>query len=312
MSNSSSDNAKSIRLNIRGKTYEFSNQKLSESARATLYSGVCEETHSKVVIKYMDKSDPEQMEYVRRESKRLAKLPCHPNIIKMLEYGHNENSSYLIMERLHKDLFEFLCGKNSRKFNKILGLHNLELKEKVIRSIFKPILEGVNHLHDNNICHLDLKFDNILVTKDMDIVISDFEFASKIKDKNNKSTVKDIVGSENYMCPEMKKSTFINGEKADMYSLGVILFCLAFGSYPFTDDSRDIHMKQYAKFDMWDRFRDKKGITWGKNTSVELWNLIESMLCFHPEERASTWDVQEGSWMTGEVMSKEELKKFFE
>lgn len=109
------------------------------------------------------------------------------------------------------------------------------VNEQVARAWFQKILLGVHHIHENNIIHRDLKLENIFLkfrkSGSVEVIdevkIVDFGFGVK-SDKN----VKGLMGTPNYMPPEaLKKQTY--NQKFDMWSLGVILFVILVGDFPF-------------------------------------------------------------------------------
>ena len=104
-------------------------------------------------------------------------------------------------------------------------------QEKHVKIIFSKILKAVQFIHNSDICHLDIKLENILLDEHYNPIITDFGF-SKIMEKKNENEYKIIdnikgVGSPFYMSPQMWNGRNYHGIKADIFSLGVVLFFLA-------------------------------------------------------------------------------------
>ena len=108
------------------------------------------------------------------------------------------------------------------------------LTERQAKLVFRKLVLGFQFLHRNGICHLDVKPENIVFDKDFWPVIIDFGLSKKFKDENEqKILVIDEGGSEEYNSPERWIHQEIDGEKADIFSLGAILITLVTGNRGF-------------------------------------------------------------------------------
>ena len=103
-------------------------------------------------------------------------------------------------------------------------------KPKLVKFIFRRIIISYKTLHSQNICHLDIKPDNIIFDKDFYPIIIDFGFSIKYEKEKG---IDVCYGSREYATPEAWKGRKVNGEKADIFSLGAILFNLVTGRYGF-------------------------------------------------------------------------------
>ena len=109
-------------------------------------------------------------------------------------------------------------------------------ENRSVKLMFKKIVKGVEFLHNNCICHLDLKPENIVLDKQFDPYIIDFGSAEEFKKGEEKITIDEDTpkGTFSYNSPEIyKKNEEINGVKADIFSLGIILFELVTGDDAF-------------------------------------------------------------------------------
>ena len=95
------------------------------------------------------------------------------------------------------------------------------LGEKYSKVIFRKILEGVQACHNANICHRDLKMQNILFDKQFNPKICDFGFAAF-----NEENLDDFLGTKTHAAPEILLHRPYDGFKADIFSLGVVLLTL--------------------------------------------------------------------------------------
>lgn len=106
-------------------------------------------------------------------------------------------------------------------------------KERIIPeakclNLFKQILKGIAYCHNKGVCHRDLKPENVLIDEHGEIKIIDFGFSA-----NSKTMLNNYCGTPAYMAPEIIKKQPYNGAKADIWSLGVILYLMMVGTLPF-------------------------------------------------------------------------------
>lgn len=185
-------------------------------------------------------------------------------------------------------------AENGDLFNYIYELHN-GFPEKISSKIFSLIIKNVKILHQNNIVHGDIKPENILLGNDFAPKLIDFGF-STILDKKNNNIIFATEGSDIYSSPELKKANIngYDGIKSDIFSLGVLLFVITVGRFPFYRSSysdkkyRLIMNKKFEKY--WSNF-DKY------NLSNEFKDLINHLICFDPKERLSIEEILEHPWI---------------
>ena len=140
----------------------------------------------------------------------------HKNIIKLYDTVQNEKYIYIIMEYCkYGDLRDFLKSK--------------PLNEYKTQIIMKQIIAGLKYLYDNKVFHRDLKPQNILVSKNCIIKITDFGLAKEYEENILSDT---ICGSPIYMAPEIIQNIKYSN-KADIWSLGVIFYELLTGETPY-------------------------------------------------------------------------------
>jgi calcium/calmodulin-dependent protein kinase I len=155
----------------------------------------------------------------------------HFHIIRLYDFFEEPSTYYLVMERMRGgELFDRIVAK---------AYYN----EKEARDTCKIVLDAVGHCHKHHVAHRDLKPENLLLLSDTDdsaVKIADFGFAKKVYEKNSLTTQ---CGTPGYVAPEILEGTPYD-ERADMWSVGVILYILLGGYPPFIESTqRDLFRK---------------------------------------------------------------------
>ena len=181
-------------------------------------------TNQTVAIKIMQKDkikDKVDMERINREI-YILKLTSHPNISQMYEIVSTKNNFYLVMEYINGgDLFDYIYNEN-------------KLSEEKACSLFRQIISCVEYLSRLGICHRDIKPENILLNKNktkvklIDFGLSNFCGANQMLTSS--------CGSPCYASPEMISCVPYYGIASDLWSCGVVLYCMLVGCLPFDDD----------------------------------------------------------------------------
>lgn len=197
---------------------------------------------------------------------RILQSLHHPNIVHVEEIVYIEDYICIIME---------YCEKGEI-FNHIV--QNGAFSEKDCIQIFKKIVEAVKYIHDHNIAHRDLKPENILLTDDNEPKLADFGLCH-MTDPN--ILLKTPCGSPFYAPPEILNSQPYDGKKADMWSLGIVLFTMATGSLPWTQLSQTHLFKQIREAD----------ITIPTSLSISCQNLLKKLLVQDPSKRPTCEEV---------------------
>ncbi len=160
----------------------------------------------------------------RNESKAIAILN-HPNIVKVLDVGFGQHLQYIVMEYIDGiTLKEYL---DQRK--------DIRWKEAVHFTV--QILRALQHAHDKGIVHRDIKPQNIMLLSDGTIKVTDFGIA-RLPRSEMRATMdgEKAIGSVHYISPEQARGE-ITDEKADLYSVGVVLYEMLTGRLPFEADN---------------------------------------------------------------------------
>lgn len=167
-------------------------------------------------------NDEEFVTRFRREAQAAARL-SHPNIVNMYDVGRDEETDYIVME--------YISGETLKEKIQTDGSLTVELAIRIALEI----AEALEHAHQNNLIHCDIKPHNILVTRSGRIKVTDFGIARAVTSATMTHTGT-IIGSVHYFSPEQAKGSAI-GAKSDIYSLGVVLYEMLTGSVPFTGET---------------------------------------------------------------------------
>lgn len=207
-------------------TNSISNYSIGRSIGQGAYGLVKEATHKatckKVAIKVYDKYrllDSQRKNSVNREIQILQSL-SHPNIVKLYETIDTTKQLYLVFELIKgRSLYSYLKSKNPRR-----------LDESEARRIFKQVLAGVRYCHSKNVSHRDIKLENLLLDEQNNIKIIDFGFSSCVP---LFTKLRIFCGTPSYMAPEIVNKKQYIGPPADVWALGVLLYAMLSGKFPF-------------------------------------------------------------------------------
>ncbi|MBL8889712.1 MAG: protein kinase [Planctomycetaceae bacterium] len=156
-----------------------------------------------------------------REARTLAKL-AHPNIVMVFEFGQAGPLHYLILE--------FVDGINLRD-----AMLEGQLTTKEALAIVPQLCDALQYAHDEGIVHRDIKPENILLDKKGRVKIADFGLAKLIQPNSEDLRLtgsKQVLGTLNYMAPEQIEGRSNVDHRADIYSMGVVLYELLTGELP--------------------------------------------------------------------------------
>ena len=217
----------------------------------------------------------------------------------------HESKNYLIFEFYPKgDLYEYI------------KVNSKGLKEQNCKVMAYKIILAIQALHKMGICHLDIKPDNILLFSDnFEIKIGDFGLSSSIYGKYGKVLQSGNVGTYGYKAPEIIEGKDYDGEKADVFSFGVLLFVLLNGIKPFPtaeimDDKSELE-KQLYKFivtnsNFYWRITGLTGLT------LQFKKLFIRMVAYDPNERPTIEEILDDAWFKEITNLKEDKFKTYE
>ena len=178
-----------------------------------------------VAIKILKEELAGNSDFLRRfrnESKAIAVL-SHPNIVKVYDVSFGDRIQYIVME--------YIDGITLKQDIEQQG----EIKWREALYFTVQILRALQHAHEKGIIHRDIKPQNIMLLEDGTIKVTDFGIARFSQAETQTMTDK-AIGSVHYIAPEQARGGYIN-DKADIYSVGVMLYEMLTGQLPFVADN---------------------------------------------------------------------------
>lgn len=197
--------------------------KVGSGGMSDVYKAKCHKLNRYVAIKVLKPEFSEDKNFVskfRVEAQSAAGL-SHPNIVNVFDVGEDNGIYYIVMELIE--------GITLKKYIERKG--KLPVKEAV--SILIQVAQGIEAAHNNHIIHRDIKPQNIIISKEGKVKVTDFGIARAASTNTISSNA---MGSVHYISPEQAKGGFID-EKSDIYSLGITLYEMVTGRLPFEGDS---------------------------------------------------------------------------
>ncbi|KAF0313866.1 Serine/threonine-protein kinase SIK3 [Amphibalanus amphitrite] len=243
-------------------------------------------TQAKVAIKIINKTklDADNLNKIMREVK-IMKILRHPHIIRLYQ-------AFLSDAEKMAHLQGAVIGPAQQTIAGLLYddhmVANGPLKESEARPWFRQILAAVQYCHRKNVVHRDLKAENLLLDAEDSIKLADFGFSNFYSESDPLTTG---CGSPPYAAPELFEGKEYDGPKADVWSLGVVLYVLVCGALPFDGNTLQILRGKILS----GKFR----IPYFMSTDCE--SLIRHMMTVDPEKRYSIPQVLRCRWVTQDL-----------
>ena len=203
--------------------YEIIEQ-IGTGGMSDVYKAKCHKLNRFVAIKVMKSEFSEDKTFVskfRAESQSVAGF-THPNIVNVYDVGDENGIYYIVMELVEGITLKKYIEKRGR----------IPFKEAV--SIAIQVANGLDAAHKHNIVHRDIKPQNIIISKEGKVKVTDFGIAKVASSStiNSSST----MGSVHYISPEQARGGYSDA-RSDLYSLGITIFEMITGTVPFDGDS---------------------------------------------------------------------------
>ncbi|CAH2065367.1 unnamed protein product [Thlaspi arvense] len=214
---------------------------------------------------------------VLREVKIMKTLE-HPNIVNLIEVIDDPKTDHFYM------VLEYVDGKWAYDDSGPPGA----LGENTARKYFRDVVAGLMYLHSHNVIHGDIKPDNLLVTSTGTVKIGDFGVSQVFKDDDDQ--LRRSPGTPVFTAPECCLGVTYSGRAADTWAVGVTLYCMILGQYPFLGETLQ---------DTYDKIvHNSLVIPDGLEDNLK--DLINGLLSKDPKQRMTLKDVAEHPWVTGE------------
>eukprot|EP00467_Chlorarachnion_reptans_P019303 CAMPEP_0114526820 /NCGR_PEP_ID=MMETSP0109-20121206/23253_1 /TAXON_ID=29199 /ORGANISM="Chlorarachnion reptans, Strain CCCM449" /LENGTH=356 /DNA_ID=CAMNT_0001708677 /DNA_START=31 /DNA_END=1101 /DNA_ORIENTATION=- len=247
-------------------------------------------TGEKVALKTSYRVRVEGTEDPSNELRLLRKIKClggHEHVIDLIWAVEDEKQVKIALPHFPLDLFKVVDKSGG-------------LPEKSAKAIFRKILSAIKFLHSNGISHLDLSLENVLVDQEGRLKLCDFGAAREVKEGEILKNV--IVGKLNYAAPEVLDNIAFEPLRADIYSLGSMLFTMLFGHpiYDLDNQNGKVAMR-YATSGIKGvkQLLRAYGYTSGnpKTPSIEAVDLIGQLLQRDPSSRPTLEDIEKHPWI---------------
>ena len=266
---------------------------LGEGNTSKVYLGKALEGEDYVAIKILKEEflrrDNDSILSVHNEITILKNLR-HDGIINMREYGDAgtvvkpsgrviNNLVFIVMEFVQGGLLFDLC--------QTMGA----MGEDAGRFFLHQLLESVGYMHNKRVVHRDLKLENILIDDALNLKVADFGFACYKSIDNLKS----YRGTMTYMAPEIKEGKHYVGTQVDTFSIGVILFIIVQGIFPFKEARREEYFYNLLLKGNIDTYFQKVN---GTGLSADFKDLILRLFSYDPAARPTLEEVRAHPWMS--------------
>eukprot|EP00435_Cladocopium_sp_Y103_P019533 s1460_g4.t1 len=229
--------------------------------------------------------NPEEVAKKLESEVRILRNVEHEHCVSLFDIYRTKRWIVLVMERLQGgELFEQIAKKRF-------------LKELEAKHVMRQIISGLSFLHGKHIAHRDLKPENILISAsrpaeppNQDCVLFDIKIADYGLSKYREEELKSLVGTPQYWAPEMLmgRGKDAYDERVDLWSLGVLLYVMLYGRYPFKGERANEQIKA-GVFDL----------SHPKNEpSDEAKDLIRKLLKVNANERLSLKECLEHPWLS--------------
>ena len=262
-------------------------QRLGKGAYATVAKAKCNLTGELFAVKSYSKKNI-KLALVHNEVEALQSLD-HPNIVKFKAIHEDSTHIHLVME--------YVDGVLLSEFVKQFPQNRVS--EHEAQRLFAQLVQAVAYFHASQIVHRDLKLENVMVDSSQCIKVVDFGFASI-----RNGSCWEACGTPAYMAPEILARPGYNGQAADVWALGVMLFAMLTGALPFAGTSEKETQRRILS----------GALEVPHNLPLHVRVLIKKVLHLNPRVRPRAADLLNDDWIANgriPAASKRALKRNF-
>ena len=241
--------------------------------------GIHKQTKKKYAIKIYDKKlidDEEKKNSIKNEIFILKQL-SNENIMKLYDVINTNKYLYLFLEYINGiSLLEYIQKSENKR-----------IEEKICKKIFYQIVKAISYCQNKNICHRDIKLENILIINENNIKLIDFGFAIKC---NRNEFQEFFCGTLYYMPPEIVNKQKYIPFYSDIWSLGVLLYAMLCGNFPFKSK------KEEELFEL----INKAKLIFPTNIDLsdKVKNLLKKIIVIKPSKRLSLEEILNDPWFS--------------
>ena len=269
---------------------------ITKGGSSYIYEGKINKRNANVIIKVLE--NDKNINNNINEVKILQKAK-NKHIITMYGYsiGKNNECNFILLEKGKYDLRIFL--------NKVLRRRTYS--ESLLNFICFQIMKGLFYLYRSNIIHYDIKPQNIIINDFLEGKIIDFSVSLDISNIKEKEVNLHYRGTFYYMAPEVikqKKIKLVDYHKIDLFSLGVMLYVLAFGERPFNLSNEDCDNDDVIYNKMMSDWKVEN--IQGTEYSSHFINFLNGLLEKNIEKRMNIYEALNHYWIKGANILMEE------
>ena len=272
---------------FRIKNYIVYETVIGKGSFSTVFKGYDTINKYNIAIKRveLDENNTKKVNKLIEREINIMKNLNNKNVLKLYDIITDKNYIYMILEYCENgDLYKFLKKR--------------PLKEEYCKRYMKQIAEGLKYLLGENIIHRDLKPQNILIDRNYNIKLSDLGFARYYEED---TMLKTLCGTPLYMAPEIMNYKDYD-DRADLWSLGVILYEMLFGYRPYKAKNLHTLVKQINSEPV------KLSLT--IKISSECKDLLLSLLIKNPDKRISWDNFFNHKWLNNKNINKNQVDSF--
>jgi eukaryotic-like serine/threonine-protein kinase len=246
-------------------------EELGKGGMATVYRAYHPSMDRFVALKIIHRalaSDQSGMDRFRREARLVARLE-HPHLLPVFDYNPDHDPPYIVMRYLEGGTLKDILDTRKR----------LPLGE--VAHLMKQIASALDYAHRQGVVHRDIKPSNIMVDPDGNAFVADFGIA-RINDGQGMTQTGFTVGTPGYMSPEQGMGLGTIDQRADIYSLGVMVFEMATGSQPYSGETPLMLLLKHMQEPV------PSALEFNRELPEDFDELITKALAKNPDERYAT------------------------
>ena len=198
-------------------------EKIGSGGMSDVYKAKCHKLNRQVAIKVLKQEYSNDKNFVSKFWAEAQSAAClaHPNIVNVYDVGNDQDVYYIVMELVE--------GITLKKYIEKKG--KLEIRESI--GIAMQVCQGIEAAHEQKIIHRDIKPQNIMISKDGKVKVTDFGIARAASTQTISSNA---MGSVHYISPEQARGGYCD-ERSDIYSIGIVMYEMLTGMVPFEGES---------------------------------------------------------------------------
>src|SRR5882724_2101667 len=248
-------------------------RKIAQGGMGVIYEAIQTKLDRKVALKILSEPLAARAEFLQRferEAKAAAALN-HPNVVQVHDFGKFDGRPLIIME--------FIEGQNLSSYVAIRG----KLPTEEALDIVEQAARALKAAAEKSIIHRDIKPSNLMLTRNGIVKVADLGLA-KILTQDSELTMSNIIGSPHFIAPEQAADSKNADHRVDIYSLGITLFFLLTGKYPYDGNSPISIVLAHTQKPL------PSAAELGVELPAEVEALIHRMAAKNPEDRYQDYD----------------------